>query len=336
MTANIGILYTGGTIGMIDSPQGLIPAPNLARHTQHLFSGSLTADWHISDPLIDSSAVNLTHWQDWLAWIHNALPRYDALLILHGTDTLAYTANILALSLPDLNKPIIITGAQWPFGQRHSDAEFNLRTALAACLLTDLHHCAVAFNGQLYRAVGSTKISTETAAAFDTPHFAPLASWLPEHGQWQKQTANRLPGPQALMPPAWSINPSINPSVRIVCHTLIPGASSEMIAESLNTIPADGAVLQSYGHGNAPDCPQLFAALHRLAERNIPVINISQVLQGKTAGVYAQGHALRETGVINGGKANLETAVALLTLAASNHWTKTEISGCLKYWQLCD
>ena len=325
----IAILYTGGTIGMMQTEHGLAPCADLGSRAQTWLGGQMDTDWHLAAPLIDSSALTLADWQRWLAWLHQHLDKYDGVLILHGTDTLAYSANLLALALAALNKPVVLTGAQWPLGAPGSDAPLNLQTALAAFNLPDLKHVAIAFNGTLFRAVGSSKVSTEHAAGFATPHFAPLGQWQPESG-WQQLRLHELPPP--LKPAAQAT--AFNPAVNIVCHTLTPGANSAMIAHSLQHFAADGVVLSSYGHGNAPADAELLAAITAVCARGVPVLNISQVAEGCAAAVYAQGSALRAAGVINGGKCNRETAIALLTLAAANRWAQAQIEQMLRHWQL--
>ena len=107
------ILYTGGTIGMTPTPQGLQPSRDLAATALQPYTGSLKLTWHICDPLIDSSALAPTDWANWLALLHTAIAQHDAILILHGTDTLAYTANLLALALNPQGKPIILTAPMY-------------------------------------------------------------------------------------------------------------------------------------------------------------------------------------------------------------------------------
>ena len=119
---NIFVLYTGGTIGMHPGEHGLEPDPALAQHALAAHTGSLKADWHICEPLIDSSAVSPQHWHDWLQLLRERLPHYDGALVLHGTDTLAYTANLLALALDTGGKAVVLTGSQRPFGTDYSDA----------------------------------------------------------------------------------------------------------------------------------------------------------------------------------------------------------------------
>ncbi|EGV38519.1 asparaginase [Neisseria weaveri] len=322
MKQRIFVLYTGGTIGMSQSPEGLKPDTALAEKALQPFAERWDFDWHICTPLIDSSAVTLSNWQQWLNILADKIADYDGILILHGTDTLAYTANILTLFLQDLDKPVVLTGSQWPFGTENSDAPFNLATAVAAFDIPDFAGVALAFNGKLFPAVGSSKVSTEDADGFLNAHFGVLGEWSAQTG-WQ--------------------NPAVRPSeksgrlkifnldtkAKVVCHTLIPGFSVQEISDGLLHSQAGAVVLQSYGHGNAPSNEALISAVRSFTACGGLVLNISQVQKGCAEAVYAQGSALRHAGVVNGGKANLETATALLTLAVSQAWNSKQLQTAL-------
>ena len=127
-----------------------------------------------------------------------------------------------------------------------------------------------------------------------------------------------------------------HPEARVACHTLIPGFSAAQIAESLQASRAPAAILQSYGHGNAPDSPELAQAVAAFTARGGLLLNISQVPHGCAAPVYAQGSALRRAGAVSGGKCNLETAAALLTLAASHGWDADALRQKLAALGLCE
>ncbi len=189
MKQKIFVLYTGGTIGMTQSSAGLRPNTALVDKALAPFSDGLDFEWHVYQPLIDSSAVTLQNQRDWLELIIAKLPDYDGILVLHGTDTMAYTANLFALSLQGLDKPIILTGSQWPYDATNSDAPRNLATAVSAFSLK-LKQVAIAFGGKLFPAVGSSKVSTETAAGFDNLHFGALAEWEENKG-WHNTLRNK-------------------------------------------------------------------------------------------------------------------------------------------------
>ena len=321
MKQKIFVLYTGGTIGMTQSSEGLRPDTALVSQALSPFSDDLDFEWHVCKPLIDSSSVTLQHWRDWLDIIVAKLPSCDGILILHGTDSMAYTANLLALALQGLDKPIVLTGSQWPYAAENSDAPRNLSTAVAAFNLK-LKQTVIAFDGKLYPAVGSSKVSTETAAGFDNPHFGAIAEWDETQG-WHNiyvpsQDAADVSDDLKIRYP--------EPQAKIAVRTLIPGFAVQELADGLGQLPAQALILQSYGHGNAPALPEFIEAVRQFTRKGGLLLNISQVPQGCAAAVYAQGGPLRQAGALTAGKCNLETATALLTLAVSNGWDAATVT----------
>lgn len=310
----IFVLYTGGTIGMRNDVGGLRPDTALASEALVPFAGRFCFEWHVCEPLIDSSAVTLADWHGWLRLTAGKAESCDGVLVLHGTDTMAYTANLFALALQGFGKPVVFTGSQKPYGAHRSDAPANLATAAAAFGLDGLRETVIAFNGRLFPAVGSSKTSTEQDDGFGNPHFGALARWSSALGWHDVKLRPSETGAQGLQ-----VRP-LNPQAKVVCATLAPGFTARAFADGLCNSGADAVVLQSYGHGNAPSDAGFIDAVRRFTAQGGLVLNISQVPQGNAAAVYAQGGALRQAGVVNGGKANLETATALLTLAVSGGW----------------
>ena len=245
------------------------------------------------------------------------LPDYDGILVLHGTDTMAYTANLFALSLQGLDKPVILTGSQWPYDAANSDAPRNLATAVSAFSLK-LKQVAIAFDGKLFPAVGSSKVSTETAAGFDNLHFGALAEWEENKGWYNIHIAptQHSDGLKPRLP---------NPEAKVSVHTLIPGYAAQELSDCLPHLSTQALILQSYGHGNAPSNDAFVRTVQAFTQQGKLLLNISQVPQGCAAAVYAQGDALRQAGIINGGKCNLETATALMTLAISHDWNADKV-----------
>ncbi|MGF6148725.1 L-asparaginase 1 [Kingella potus] len=335
MKKRIFVLYTGGTIGMVQSPDGLRPDAALLDTALAPFSqipsphgsdiSGLSFDMHTCTPLIDSSALSLQNWHEWLELLAEKIPRYDGVLLLHGTDTLAYTAALLALALRGLDKPLVLTGSQRPFAAKNSDAPRNLATS-AAALVLGLPQAAIAFNGKLFPAIGSSKCSTESDDGFANPHFGTLGEWRPQQG-WQnvKKPSEYTDGTvsDGLSDGLRILN--VNPRAEVLCLTLIPGYAVREAADTLRRTRAPAVIMQSYGHGNTPDDAGFIEAVRSYTARGGLLLNISQVPHGHAAAVYAQGGALRQAGAICGGRCNLEAATALMTLAASGGWNQKRV-----------
>lgn len=308
---NIFVLYTGGTIGMKETPDGLAPDTALAATALAPFAAQLRFDWHLCTPLIDSSSVTPSHWAEWLTLLGQKLPHYDGILVLHGTDSMAYTANLLALALDTLGKPVVITGSQKPYGRPGSDAPANLATAVTALLRPDLRQTVIAFNGRLFPAVGSSKCSTESDDGFSNTHF----------GTWQ---------PACRAPDLGALPRRFDAAVQVCSYLLTPGGNSAMIARNLLEFPPQAAVLLSYGHGNLPADPLLLEAVRRFCAGGRLLLNISQTPQGRADATYAQSSPFRQAGAVPGGRCTIETATALMMLAAANRWPRSSLEQALQ------
>ncbi|WP_311065217.1 asparaginase [Halomonas sp. DWK9] len=307
------MLYTGGTIGMQPSPQGYVPCAGLAeRLAAHLALGDpyrLPAfDVVEMQPLIDSAELMPEAWNRLVAALESHWQAYDAFVILHGTDTMAYSAAALSFMLGALNKPVIFTGSQIPLGEPRSDALNNVVSALqlAAHPATPCE-VGLVFHDRLLRGNRARKVRTQGLDAFDSPNFP----WLAEIG-----IGITFPQPSALLSGVPHFAPLQLDDESVAVLPLHPGMSLRRAKALLEDAALKGLVLHSYGVGNPPSFDgELLDALKAANERGVALLNVTQCAQGEVVqGAYATGAALNQAGVIAGGDITLEAAVAKLTV----------------------
>ncbi|ATH76421.1 L-asparaginase 1 [Vreelandella venusta] len=305
------MLYTGGTIGMQPSPQGYVPCAGLAeRLAAHLALGDpyrLPAFEVVEmQPLIDSAELMPEAWNRLVAALEAHWQAYDAFVILHGTDTMAYSASALSFMLGALNKPVIFTGSQIPLGEPRSDALNNVVSALqlAAHPATPCE-VSLVFHDRLLRGNRARKVRTQGLDAFDSPNF----SWLAEIG-----IGITFPQPSALLSGEPNFAPIELDDEAVAVLSLHPGMSLTRAKALLADDTLKGVVLHSYGVGNPPSFDgALLDALKAAHERGVALLNVTQCAQGEVIqGAYATGAALNQAGVIAGGDITLEAAVAKL------------------------
>jgi L-asparaginase len=300
---HIGLIYTGGTVGMTNTAQGYAPMPDfgaalsalLDQHGEHLPRYTL----HAYATPIDSTNATPADWQRVGRDIAARYNDYDGFVVLHGTDTMAYTATALSYMLQGLRKPVIVTGSQIPLGSARSDAPQNLITALQLAASDALNEVAIYFNQRLLRGNRSTKVSTERLAAFDSPNYP----WLAEVGidVCFNQTA-LLPRPSAERFDLPEYRDTVVLPIRFV-----PGLPMNAVQALLDLKP-QAAILQCYGAGNAPDRdPALLQMLARASESGTVLVACSQSPQGRVAiGTYAAGAGMTAAGVIGAGDMTFE------------------------------
>lgn len=315
------VIYCGGTIGMVMGKQGLRTDKKALLEALNAFSGSLKFDVHVCEPLIDSSAMTLANWRDMVALITEKSTSYAGFLLIHGTDTMAYSASLLAFALRGLNKPVVLTGSQFPLLAPNSDALGNLNDAFKALVHPSLKEVVVIFNHKVLRGVGSKKVDAIGVDAFATPHMQPLAGFELSDN-WLEETL-RLP--ERMFTPI-----NIDVDVKVAVYMLVPGVSVDLITESLYQQQSDAAILLTYGNGNAPSDASFIKAIESYVAAGKVLVNVSQVLKGKVSTTYAQGAPLFDAGVLSGGTITLEAAVAKLTVLLSQKLSVTELK---QQWQ---
>ena len=314
-TARVLLIYTGGTIGM-----GLNPATgalepldfsHLIDRMPELAAIPVAVDVHQFPHPIDSSDMNPQLWAQLVQIIADSYDRYDGFVILHGTDTMAFTASALSFMLENLTKPVILTGSQLPIQQLRTDGRENLITSIeiAAARYADGHprvpEVCIYFSGKLLRGNRSTKINSEGFNAFDSfncPHLADAGVSIVYHDDLILHPDYSRP-----MKPHYVMDPSV------VVFTLFPGIPEATVHHLLDTPGLRAIVMRTYGSGNAPQLPWLMDALTEATSRGIVIINITQCAAGPVEMArYSGGFLLKNAGVISGYDGTVECTIAKL------------------------
>ncbi len=310
MKKKIYVAYTGGTIGMKESTQGFVPVKgHLTESINSLpeFHRSEMPDFTINEyhPLIDSSNMTPSDWQRIADDIKAHYDDYDGFVVLHGTDTMAYTSSALSFMFENLSKPVIVTGSQIPFSQLRSDGQVNVLNAMYIAANYPINEVGLFFNNKLYRGNRCIKAYADGFDAFDSPNMQPLL----EAGINIKLLKGEIDSSNEKIS---SLKLShITPQPIGVVH-LYPGISSELI-ENVIRQPVKALILRSYGVGNAPQDEALLACLAKAKELGIVVVNCSQCIKGTVnMSGYATGNALSEAGVVSGHDMTLEAALTKL------------------------
>lgn len=306
------IAYTGGTIGMARRDDGsYAPRP---RYLQELMAGlpelrdPRAPEYRIVEyPLLRDSATMTP--RDWTAIAEDIAAHYqafDGFVVLHGTDTMAYTASALSFMLRGLGKPVVLTGAQIPLCEMRSDGRENLITALLIAANEPIPEVCLSFGSRLLRGCRAVKVNASGLEAFDSPNFPPLA----QIGIGIELDRRLLRPPPPLDTPL-GVQP-ISPDVRVGALRLFPGIAAEMVAAVLR--PLQGLVLETYGAGNGPaDDEALVAALAEANSRGVVIVNCTQCLRGRVdLSSYATGAALLRAGVVSGNDLTAEAALTKL------------------------
>lgn len=328
MRKRVYIAHTGGTIGMSHGSKGYSTRPGYLQEQLRAIpelSHASMPDYvvHDYDPLLDSSNMTPAHWVEIAHDIADHYDDFDGFLVLHGTDTMAYTASALPFMLQGLRKPVIITGSQIPLCEIRNDARENLITSLLLASSYDIPEVCLYFGGKLLRGCRSTKVSAYGFAAFDSPNYPPLGTAGIEIEI--NRDLIRRPAAGAKL----EVQELASPVVSAL--RLFPGISPDLVRNVLRA-PLQGLVLEAYGVGNGPDQDHEFlAVLEEATARGVVIVDCTQCLEGTVnLHEYAAGTALARAGVISGHDITAEAALAKLYFLFSRGWpsdrVKTEMS----------
>jgi L-asparaginase len=307
---HIYVAYTGGTIGMKKSPNGYIPVEGYITDVVCSMSELQRPElpeFTIQEycPLLDSSNMTPKDWQQIANDIEKNYHQYDGFVVLHGTDTMAYTASALSFMLNNLTKPVIITGSQIPLSEIRSDGLHNLLNALYLAAHHPINEVTLFFNNQLFRGNRATKADADGFNAFESPNYPALATTgIQIELDAGTQTVNWS------NPEPFFVSQIEQQPVGVV--SLYPGISAQVIANTLSQ-PVKALIIQSYGVGNAPEDKALLEALSDANKREILIVNRTQCHRGSVdMEGYATGHALKSAGVVSAYDMTLEACLTKL------------------------
>ncbi|MCH7400733.1 asparaginase [Belliella kenyensis] len=319
ITSSVLIIYTGGTLGMAYDDSGSLVPFNFGQILDKIptLTSMNAAITVISFPEpIDSSNVNMQHWADMAYIIYENYDSYDGFVVLHGTDTMAYSASMLSYMLKGLSKPVIFTGAQLPISAMRSDARENLMTSLEIATAKAngkpiVPEVCIFFNHMLLRGNRSKKVQSVHFDAFESENYPPLAesgividynyaAIKPFEEGRKLKYFNRLDN-------------------RVMILKLFPGITEKLMDSCFATDGLKGVVLETYGSGNSPSEPWFIASLERAVKQGLIILNVSQCNGGRVIqGRYETSKDLKRIGVLSGGDITTEAAVTKLMFLLAN------------------
>ena len=269
-------------------------------------------------PAIDSSNMSPEFWAQIVSIIVEKYDYYDGFVVLHGTDTMSYTASALSFMLENLTKPVILTGSQLPIGQLRTDGKENLMTSLE---LAAAHHhdgtpmvpeVCIYFNGHLLRGNRSTKQNADELNAFDSFNFPHLC----EAGVSFNFQTHHILKPDYTKP----MTPHLEMNSNVFVFSLFPGAEENIVKHILDAPELRGIVMRTYGSGNAPHTPWLMKLLKDASQRGVVTVNVSQCISGQAdMNRYDTGYQLKDAGVVSGYDTTVEAALTKLMLLQAQY-----------------
>ncbi len=309
---NILIIYTGGTIGMVNDPAtgALMPFDfkQIKENVPELSRLEYNLSVHSFDPLIDSSNMTPAIWVELAELIKREYDNYEGFVILHGSDTMSFTASALSFMLENLSKPVVFTGSQLPIGEIRTDAKENIITALEIAAtrqngLAMVPEVCVYFDYQLFRGNRSIKYNSEKFEAFRSPNYPVMA----EAGVHLRFNQNYiLPVPSS----ALQLQTRFNPNIGVL--KMYPGISVQAV-EAITESPVEAIILEAFGSGNVPTAGWFIERLKRAIDAGKIIVDITQCKRGSVQlGVYETSKQLQEIGVLSGFDMTYEATVTKL------------------------
>ncbi len=325
------VIYTGGTIGMVEDPETGVLNPFDFEHLTDQIPEIRKFNYQIDsvsfDPIIDSSNMEPAVWSRLARLIEEHYEMYDGFVILHGSDTMAFTASALSFMLENLSKPVVLTGSQLPIGMIRTDGKENFITSVEIAAdkrdgYAMVPEVCIYFEYQLYRGNRTHKFNAEHLEAFRSVNYPVLA----QAGVHIKYNTSCIHKPTEQ---EFRIFTKLDNHVAVL--KLFPGISPQVVSSILSIEGLKAVVMETYGAGNAPTVPWFAEALKEAVDRGVLICNVSQcrggaVIQGK----YETSAWLEEAGVVSGHDMTIEAAVTKLMYLLGNGYSNTRLK---KYLQ---